>query len=102
MLRSAAAGDLPCSAQLHPHGVLELQLTCQVTNVATDLRISLTPLAEESKTGPFGSAHGQPLRSSKIAQSHNDRTSSHLLSKIPATQQAASLLRPEGQGFFTK
>ncbi|CAE7561194.1 unnamed protein product [Symbiodinium natans] len=39
--------------------VVAFRGTNSVTNVATDLRISLTPLAEESKTGPFGSAHGQ-------------------------------------------
>eukprot|EP00439_Symbiodinium_sp_Y106_P069098 s1926_g11.t2 len=39
--------------------VVAFRGTNSVTNVATDVRISLTPLAEESKTGPFGSAHGQ-------------------------------------------
>jgi len=39
--------------------VVAFRGTQSVTNVATDVRISMVPLAEESTTGPFGSAEGQ-------------------------------------------
>ncbi|CAJ1392653.1 unnamed protein product [Effrenium voratum] len=40
--------------------VLAFRGTASVQNMLTDVRISLQPLAEESKTGPFGVSEGPP------------------------------------------